>query len=264
MNFLFRLPCPCQEVCLTVFWAFRTTEPGSPEKWVSKSPLSRALGRQGSVPKEGEHTAAAFERKEASAEGLQFLRPVLCQSKGSGEPGSSTRERKPWHLNRWSSRWALLVYKRAVEVVEARDDKCCVVIQPHSAHGAWIRRTKQQKKFILPESFMSLPFSLLCTPGGEARGARRHFSAVSALFRGLVGFFFNCHYLLFISWACVTPACGSGERKASILLFWRQVEKPPHSVLYRPVCLLSPHTNWLDWMVLSSHKCVSVREFLYI
>lgn len=146
MNFLFRLPCPCQEVCLTVFWAFRTTEPGSPEKWVSKSPLSRALGPQGSVPKEGEHTAAAFERKEASAEGLQFLGPVLCQSKGSGEPGSSTRERKPWHLNRWSSRWALLVNKRAVEVVEARDDKCCVVILPHSAHGAWIRKTKQQKK----------------------------------------------------------------------------------------------------------------------
>lgn len=131
--------------CLTVFWAFRITEPGSPEKWVSKSPLSRALGPQGSVPKEGEHTVAAFERKEASAEGLQFLRPVLCQSKGSGEPASSTRERRPWHLNRWSSLWALLVNKRAVEEVEAGDDKCCVVIQPHSAHGAWVRKTKQNK-----------------------------------------------------------------------------------------------------------------------
>lgn len=162
MNFLFRLPCPCQEVCLTVFWAFRTTEPGSPEKWVSKSPLSRALGPQGSVPKEGEHTAAAFERKEASAEGLQFLRPVLCQSKGSGEPGSSTRERKPWHLNRWSSRWALLVNKRAVEVVEARDDKCCVVIQPHSAHGAWIRKTKQQQKNSFYQNLSCLCLSLCC------------------------------------------------------------------------------------------------------
>lgn len=76
--------------------------------------------------------------------------------------------------------------------------------------------------------------------------------------------FFNCNYLLLISWACVTPACGSGKRKQAFCSFEDRRRSPHTQCLYRPVCLLFPHTNWLECMVLSSQKCLSIREFLYI
>lgn len=86
----------------------------------------------------------------------------------------------------------------------------------------------QQISFILPESFISLPFSLLCTPGGETREAWRHLPAMSVLFRGLDWFFSIVIILLLITGACVTPACGSEKRKQAFCSFedrWRS----PHT-----------------------------------
>lgn len=119
----------------------------------------------------------------------------LLQTQGEG---------KPWHLNRWSSLWALLVNKRAVEVVEARDDKCCLVIQPHSADGAWIRKTNPNlirfTRIFHVSAFLFAVYTWWWSQGS----LETHTCCVCFVSWSGLGFF-HCHYLLLISWACVTP-----------------------------------------------------------
>lgn len=120
---------------------------------------------------------------------------------------------------------------------------------------------KEKQNQILPGSLMSLPFSLLCTPGGEAMGAWRHLPAVSALFQGLVWFF--CHYLLLISGASVTPACGSGKRKQAFCPFEDRWGSPHTQCCIGLFAFCFPILiGWNGWCWVPTNVCLLGNSYI--
>lgn len=121
---------------------------------------------------------------------------------------------------------------------------------------------KEKQNQILPGSLMSLPFSLLSHLVVKPWEPGDIYLLCLLCFRVWFGFF-NCHYLLLISGASVTPACGSGKRKQAFCPFEDRWGSPHTQCCIGLFAFCFPILiGWNGWCWVPTNVCLLGNSYI--